>query len=94
MEVQYKDQKKKLIFVIIEGNGPALLGRDWLMHITINWADISTVHSTPKMSQLLNEYSELFEDKRNCQRFYVTPGIQGILQSKVFLSSFSAIRDL
>ena len=63
VEVQYKDQKKNLILVIVEGNGPALLGRDWLMHIKINWADISTVQSTPKMSQILQEYSELFEVK-------------------------------
>ena len=63
VEVQYKDQKKNLILVIVEGNGPALLGRDWLMHIKINWTDISTVQSTPKMSQLLQEYSELFEVK-------------------------------
>ena len=63
VEVQYKDQKKNLILVIVEGNGPALLGRDWLMHIKINWTDISTVQSTPKMSQLLQEYLELFEVK-------------------------------
>ena len=33
VEVQYKDQKMNLILVIIEGNGPAFLGRGWLMHI-------------------------------------------------------------
>ena len=70
VEVQYKDQKKNLILVIIEGNGPALLGRDWLMHIKINWADISTVQSTPKMSQLLQEYSELFEDKLGTVKYF------------------------
>ena len=71
VEVQYKDQKKNLILVIIEGNGPAFLGRDWLMHIKINCADISTVQSTPKMSQLVQEYSEQFEDKVGTVKYFM-----------------------
>ena len=64
VEVQYIDQRNNSILVIIEGNGPALLGRDWLMHST------GLVQSTPKMSQLLQEYSELFEDKLGTVKYF------------------------
>ena len=36
VKVQYKDQNKNLIIVIVEGNGPALLSSEWLMHIKSN----------------------------------------------------------
>ena len=43
VEVQYENQKKNLIITIVEGNGPNLLGRDWLQHLHINWSEVSNV---------------------------------------------------
>jgi len=53
--VKYGHRKKSLVIVIVKGNGPALLSRDWLMHIQINWAEISMVQSTSKLNQLMEE---------------------------------------
>ena len=36
-EVQYEDQFKKLVLLITAGNGPNLLGRNWLNHTELNW---------------------------------------------------------
>ena len=36
VRVQYKSQFKKLVLVIIAGNGPSLFGRNWLNHINFN----------------------------------------------------------
>ena len=33
MWVKYGDQKEKLVLVVVEGNGPSLLGRNWLKYI-------------------------------------------------------------
>ena len=33
MRVTYGDQKQKLVLVVVEGNGPSLLGRNWLKYL-------------------------------------------------------------
>ena len=34
--VQYKTQEKKLNLLVVTGEGPSLLGRDWLTHIKLD----------------------------------------------------------
>lgn len=36
VQVQYTGQKKKLNLLVAGGNGPSLLGRDWLSYITLD----------------------------------------------------------
>ena len=36
VKVQYEDQLKKWLLVVRAGNGPLLLGRNWLNHIKLN----------------------------------------------------------
>ena len=50
MQVQYGEQKKKLVLVV-GGNGPSLLGRNWLKHIKLDWSSIVAVR-TIKMKPL------------------------------------------
>lgn len=35
--VEYKGQKYQLPLVIVAGNWPALLGRNWLERVRLNW---------------------------------------------------------
>ena len=37
--VKYKEQTKQLPLHIVGGNGPSLMGRDWLAELTLNWKD-------------------------------------------------------
>ena len=37
MNVQYGDQREKLALVVVGGNGPSLLGCNWLKYIRLNW---------------------------------------------------------
>ena len=64
-QVQYKDQTKVLNLLVVEGDGPSLLGRDWLKHIQLDWKQISTIvqetHGT--LNALLQTHAELFTDK-------------------------------
>ena len=40
VRVQYEDQLKKLVMVVVVGNRPNLFGRNWLNHISLNWKKI------------------------------------------------------
>ncbi|KAH3834522.1 hypothetical protein DPMN_107851 [Dreissena polymorpha] len=35
---------------LVKGDGPALLERDWLSHITLNWGTLVNVHSVMVIS--------------------------------------------
>ena len=51
-----------LRLVVVKGNGPTLLGRNWLGSIRINWCRI---HYTPStgLQNLLEKYDVVFQDK-------------------------------
>ena len=62
MRVQYRDQKQKLVLVVVEGNGPSLLGRNWLKYLRLDWNNIFSVR-TAKMKPLhalLQQHQTLF----------------------------------
>lgn len=41
--VRYKDQERQLTLTVVAGDGPSLLGRDWLQHLTLDWKEIRAV---------------------------------------------------
>ena len=43
--VTYKDQQVTLPLVVVEGSGPNLLGRNWLMSIRLDWKSVYMVHT-------------------------------------------------
>ena len=36
VNVKVNGQKKQLVLTIVEGDGPSLLGRDWLKHLQLD----------------------------------------------------------
>ena len=40
VRVQYGSQNKKLVLVVVGGNGPSFLGRNWLKYIHLDWSQI------------------------------------------------------
>ena len=61
VSVAYKDQKYNLRLVVVEGNGPPLLGRDWLKVIKLDWREINVVATN--LDSLLQQYRPLFKDE-------------------------------
>ena len=51
MQVRCGDQTQKLVLVVVSGNGPSLLGRNWLKYIGLDWSNILAVRIT-KMKPL------------------------------------------
>ena len=60
--VQYEGQSATLPLIVVKGNGPTLLGRNWLGVIRINWCNIHYTPSTD-LENLLEQYDKVFQDK-------------------------------
>ena len=59
---------QKLNLYVVETEGPALFGRDWLGKITLDWKAINTLATTPpgnlstRLQEILDKYSDVFEE--------------------------------
>ena len=64
VQVTYGTQRKDLPLVIVQGGGPALLGRDWLGHIKLDWPVIA-YHTVDKLKleETMQRYQEVFQDE-------------------------------
>ena len=64
VQVTYGTQSKDLSLVIVQGSGPALLGRDWLSHIKLDWPVIA-YHTMDKLKleETLQRYHEVFREE-------------------------------
>ena len=50
---------------MVEGNGPMLLGRNWLNEINLNWKELCYVRQGPgqALQEVLDKYPSLFKDE-------------------------------
>ena len=52
VHMQYGSQKARLVLLVVDGNGPSLLGRNWLRHVRLDWKSICAVsHDTSNTPQ-------------------------------------------
>ena len=60
--VKYGNQTRKLMLVVVKGNGPSLLGRNWLKHIQLDWHNIFTLRTVKlkPLNSLLQQHETLF----------------------------------
>ena len=73
----YNGQLCGLPLVVVGGSGPALMGRDWLSHIQLDWRQINQVHNA-SLHSLLSRYPGVFQEglgtlKGFKARIYVDP---------------------
>ena len=74
VNVEYENQSAKLILTAVAGDGPSLLGRNWLQLIRLNWREIKVLN-TPKNSRLdflLDKFSEVFTEKLGVIKSFIT----------------------
>jgi len=66
VSVEYKGvQYENLCLYVVGATGSALLGRDWLAKIPLNWGEIKMVSQGQEQS-LLAKYKELFDGSLGC----------------------------
>ena len=41
--VSYKNVEREMPPIIVKGDGPSLFGRDWLLHIPLDWKEIAFI---------------------------------------------------
>ena len=60
--MQYGDQLARLVLLVVAGDGPSLLGRNWLRYIQLDWKQINSMSQSP-LTELLRENNSLFKDE-------------------------------
>ncbi|CAM1308584.1 Uncharacterised protein r2_g1857 [Pycnogonum litorale] len=65
--VKYNKKSKYLPLIVVDNEGPALLGRNWL-EFDILKQRVSKICSQNKMDELIQEFPGLFTDKLGCLR--------------------------
>ena len=67
VEVRYHEQRRQRPLVIAAGSGPALLGRDWLRQIQLDWKAIVPAsvnkNSMDTLESVLKRYESVFSDE-------------------------------
>ena len=72
VKVTYGQQNKHLPLLVVQGEGPSLLGRNWLTDIKLNWKEIGTIARVEEdsLDALLEKHRELFKDELGTIRNY------------------------
>ena len=45
LRVQYGEQEQKLVLVVVAGDGPSLLGRNWLKYLQLDWSSMASIRT-------------------------------------------------
>ena len=83
VEVTHNEQKKQMNLLVVAGDGPSLLGRDWLSHICLDWSTLNRIQSTATSAcqEILDQHNALFKDelgtvKNTTAKFNIDPQVK------------------
>ena len=62
VQVEHNGQMLVLPLIVTKGNGPNLLGRDWLQPLKLDWKTIFRMNTTRTLEGVLEQNSEVFKD--------------------------------
>ena len=62
VQVEHHGQVATLPLIVTHGQGPSLLGRDWLSALKLNWKERFSVRTSTSLQAVLDTFSEVFED--------------------------------
>ena len=64
VDVGYKDQTARVNLLVVSGNGPSLLGRNWLQHLILDWAQLHQLRSPSlRLQDVLDRHAAVFKDE-------------------------------
>ena len=56
-------EEEELGLMVVSGDGPSLLGRDWLGRLWLDWREIRMLNMTPALETVLSKHSNLFKEE-------------------------------
>ena len=77
--MRYGQKQANLFLVVVGGDGPCLLGWNWLSHIRLDWNEIFAIATVEleNLESLLAKHSELFKDElEKITSIKVSPQVQ------------------
>ena len=63
VQVEYHSQKATLPLLVVQEDGPSLIGRNWLAQICLDWKNIFSIKDTQLLDNLLSQHSSVFRDE-------------------------------
>ena len=60
VSVSYQDQEADLTLLVVAGDGPSLLGRDWLKHFHLDWHSIKQITTPARLQDILDKHRKVF----------------------------------
>ena len=66
VEVRLEGQHYQFNLLIIDGDGPILLGRDWLNKLRINWSKLNQVRHSDELQRILDNHFIVFKEELGC----------------------------
>ena len=65
VDVYYTGQQERLHLLVVAGDGPSLIGRDWLRKIRLNWKELNLVRCSPDtpspaLAEVLDRHTAVF----------------------------------
>ena len=61
VEVKYISQEARLPLLVVTGEGPSLLGRDWFQQIQLDWREIHSLQQDP-LDAILHQHEKVFQE--------------------------------
>ena len=80
VEVSLGDRVEQLDLLVVEGEGPSLLGRNWLQKLKVDWGQLHQVQSRCELNVILDKHPVLFAEDLGCLKgvqvkIYVDPQV-------------------
>ena len=63
VDISHNSQTKQFSLLVVKGQGPALLGRDWMNVLTLDWHTIHCMQNNQELGKLLQKHRALFLDE-------------------------------
>ena len=60
VKVMYQSQEATLPLLVVAGEGPNLIGRNWLDYLKLDWSGIKTLNSFSSLGTVLDKHTEVF----------------------------------
>ena len=72
VNARYDAQEQRLCIHVVKGEGPDLMGRDWLDHFTVTLGEVNHLaQSWESLQSMLNQHADVFNDNRGCMQGHV-----------------------